>query len=132
MKTTAADHIQSALNIIDDRGKDRDEPDGERAMGKTVAIFAALTGVELTEEQGWKFMIALKFARQMAGDFRLDDYHDLIGYLGLLTETAANAQLTQLNEEPAPAGFFLQTCDACPVLSYCKQRERCAYAEAGE
>lgn len=61
----------------------------ERSMGKVVAMFNALTGHELTNEQGWKFMCLLKLARSEQGEFSLDSFIDLAAYAALAGEEAA-------------------------------------------
>ena len=61
----------------------------ERSMGKVVTMFNALTGHELTREQGWKFMCLLKLARSEQGEFSLDSFIDLAAYAALAGEEAA-------------------------------------------
>ena len=61
----------------------------ERSMGKVVTMFNALTGHELTNEQGWKFMCLLKLARSEQGEFSLDSFIDLAAYAALAGEEAA-------------------------------------------
>jgi hypothetical protein len=55
-------------------------------MEKTVAIFNAWTGSNMTVENGWRFMIALKQAREVQGKFNADDYVDGAAYFALLGE----------------------------------------------
>ena len=40
-----------------------DKPHGDRSMSATVSAFKCVTGIELTEEQGWLFMQLLKAVR---------------------------------------------------------------------
>lgn len=89
---TAKRLLDLAANLIDSRGAERDQPEGERSMGRTVAAFNALTGKDLTEKDGWLFMLVLKQARAYGGTFRADDYHDTIGYSALLGESAHREQ----------------------------------------
>lgn len=96
-RLTVEDILENILEIHQERGKTRDSPGGERSMFATVGIFKAWTGIELTEEQGWKFMQCLKMARMSSGKFHLDDYLDLVGYAALLAECAANNQLEKAN-----------------------------------
>lgn len=70
------------------RGAERDKADGERSMRRTVAAFNALTGHNLTEVEGWLFMVALKAARATAGGHKLDDYIDGAAYFALAGECA--------------------------------------------
>ena len=82
---------QSAINTMRERGKtyDKDDKQEERSMGKTVAAFNALTGHNLTEEQGWLFMVALKMARAQQGQYKDDNYLDGTAYFALAGEAAS-------------------------------------------
>lgn len=64
------------------------DSDGERSMAKTVEVFNALTGHELSEEQGWMFMVCLKMVRSQSGQYQADDYVDGAAYVGLAGECA--------------------------------------------
>ena len=44
---------------------------------------------DLTEEQGWQFMVFLKISRAKAGTFKADDYTDMAAYAALSGEAAA-------------------------------------------
>src|SRR5690606_41046277 len=69
--------FNDAAATLKQRGADYDGKGyqgGERSMEATVAIFKAWTGVELSEQDGWRFMIALKMARSMTGKPKLDTY----------------------------------------------------------
>lgn len=68
----ATDLLQSAYNQIGDRAARRDT-ETERSMSSTVSAFNALYGTNLTEEQGWMFMVFLKAARAKGGRVRVDD-----------------------------------------------------------
>jgi hypothetical protein len=92
---SAAAILETASETLRERGVSRDKQQGERSMLQTVRIFNAMTGNVVTEEEGWKFMIALKCARMSGGRFHFDDYLDLVGYSGLLAECAANNQITK-------------------------------------
>ena len=72
-----------------DRASTYDAPEGERSMGKTVAAFNALTGHDLTEQQGWQFMELLKIARSNQGAYRADCFVDGAAYAALAGEAAA-------------------------------------------
>lgn len=78
--------LQRGIDHMRDRATERDTPEGERSMARTVKIFNAWTDNNLTEEEGWRFMIALKQAREIQGNFNVDDYEDLTAYSGLLGE----------------------------------------------
>lgn len=79
--------LMKAGNILGDRAKQRDV-EGERSMARAVAAFNGLTGHNLSEVEGWRFMVILKQARAYAGRFKADDYDDTIGYAALLAEAA--------------------------------------------
>lgn len=71
------------------RAEQRDAPNGERSMAKTVAAFNAIYDTNLSEEQGWFFMVLLKQVRAAHGIFVADDYEDAAAYCGLAGEAAA-------------------------------------------
>lgn len=85
----AVEFLQQAQSEMFGRAVTYDCPDGERSMGKTVALFNALTGHSLTEQQGWKFMVCLKLVRSEQGDYRADNYVDGAAYFSLAGEDAA-------------------------------------------
>lgn len=78
--------IEEGAKTLGDKGQLRDQPQGERSMAAIVRTFNALTERDLTEAEGWEFMICLKLVRGMQGKFHVDDYVDLIGYSALLGE----------------------------------------------
>lgn len=88
--STAPEILQIAFDTISQRGKERDKEDGERSMLATVNAFNALTGHNLTETDGWKFMTVLKLARSGAGGYKLDDYIDMSAYAALAGECENN------------------------------------------
>jgi hypothetical protein len=71
-----------------DRAATYDKPEGERSMGATVDAFLAVTGVSMTEEQGWLFMALLKAVRSQQGAYRADSYEDGAAYFALAGEAA--------------------------------------------
>ena len=85
--------LNEAVAIMAERGKSYDKSGGEaeRSMPKIVAMFNALTGHELTPEQGWKFMCCLKLARSEQGEYREDNYLDGAAYMALAGEEASEA-----------------------------------------
>lgn len=78
--------IDNGAKTLGDRGQLRDQPQGERSMAAVVRVWNALTGKDMTEAEGWEFMIALKLVRARQGKFHEDDYIDMVGYSGLLGE----------------------------------------------
>lgn len=87
---TAQSILQAGLGHMQDRAATYDKPDGERSMAATVAAFNAVTGLNLTAEQGWLFQVLLKAVRSQQGAFRLDNYEDGAAYFGLMGEAAAS------------------------------------------
>jgi hypothetical protein len=55
-------------------------------MASTIKAFNALTGRDLSESEGWEFMVLLKMVRGRQGQVRRDDYVDLSSYGALLGE----------------------------------------------
>ena len=98
----APDFCTTAARLMDDRGKERDN-EGERSMARCVATFNTMTGHELTEEDGWQFMVYLKHSRARGGSFRLDDYEDAVAYQALAAEAAHEAHVVKVCNEAAKA-----------------------------
>jgi len=88
-KSTAADILRQAADTIEQRGAERDQEGGERSMGRAVDAFNALFGHNLTETEGWQFMVCLKMARSAEGAYQPDDHTDQAAYSGLAAEAAA-------------------------------------------
>jgi hypothetical protein len=91
--SSAADFLQAALKHMKDRAVTYDKPKGERSMGATVAAFHAVTGITLTEEQGWLFMLLLKAVRSQQGEYKADNYEDGAAYFGLCGEAACKERV---------------------------------------
>ena len=89
----AHDFLEAGLQHMKDRAKTYDNPQGERSIGKTVSAFNAITGHNLTEEQGWMFMALLKIVRSQQGEYKSDNYEDLSSYSGLMGEAAYNERV---------------------------------------
>lgn len=87
-ETTAQSILQAAQSHMQDRAATYDRPAGERSMAATVGAFREITGVYMTEEQGWLFMSTLKAVRSQQGDYRADSYEDGAAYFGLAGEAA--------------------------------------------
>ena len=85
----AHEFLEKGVGHMKDRASQRDSEDGERSMKRCVEAFNALEGTNLTETQGWKFMVMLKMARSVSGDFTADDYEDMAAYAGLAGESAS-------------------------------------------
>jgi hypothetical protein len=79
-----------AAELMEDRGTERDQANGERSMARCVNAFNAMTGHALSVEDGWLFMVYLKHSRMRGGAFKLDDYEDAVAYEALMAEEAAS------------------------------------------
>lgn len=90
--TTAADFLRAGLKHMEDRAQTYDKQEGERSMGATVRAFAEITGVQMSEEQGWLFMATLKAVRTQQGKFRQDNYEDGAAYFALAGEAASQSR----------------------------------------
>jgi len=83
--------LTKAAGHMEDRARTYDSPQGERSIHKTVEMFRALTGIDMTSEQGWLFMCCLKMVRTQQGEFKSDNYEDLAAYAALAAESASEA-----------------------------------------
>ena len=90
MTLKAHEFLERGIGHMVDRAKAYDKPDGERSMGKTVAAFSAITGIEISEAQGWMFMALLKLVRSQQGEFKADNYEDGAAYVGLMGEASSH------------------------------------------
>lgn len=88
-RPSAPEFLEAAANHMRNRAAQRDAPEGERSMAKTVAAFNATYSLQLTEEMGWMFMVFLKASRSSHGVYVQDDYEDGSAYFALAGESAA-------------------------------------------
>jgi len=88
----AQDFLNAGLGHMQDRAATYDKPTGERSMAATVGAFKCVSGVEMTEEQGWLFMGLLKMVRSQQGEFKADNYEDEAAYAALRGECAFAAR----------------------------------------
>ena len=89
MRFLADNFLKQGISEMENRATTYDAAGGERSMAKTVAMFNAMTGFNLSEEQGWKFMCCLKLVRSEQGKFKADNFVDGAAYFGLAGETAS-------------------------------------------
>ncbi len=87
-KIAAPKLLNEAAEIMEERGRQYDQPNGERSMAKTVAAFNIITGHQLSEADGWEFMKVLKQVRlfSVRGKTHEDSVKDEIAYSALLGE----------------------------------------------
>ncbi|WP_156317120.1 DUF6378 domain-containing protein, partial [Marinagarivorans algicola] len=86
---SAATLLENAANHIQNRASQRDSEDGGRSMANTVASFNAMYGTNISEQQGWMFMVFLKASRAKQGQFVKDDFEDGASYFALAGEAAS-------------------------------------------
>lgn len=87
MKQTANQLLNKAATLMEQRGQQYDQPQGERSMGKTVNAFNAITGKDLTEAEGWLLLALLKMVRDNQRELpHQDSVEDLIAYCALYGE----------------------------------------------
>lgn len=93
--SSAHEILDQAASEMSDRAATYDKPEGERSMGATVRAFEAVSGVSMTEEQGWLFMALLKAVRSQQGALRMDSYIDGAAYFALAGEAAARMRSSE-------------------------------------
>ena len=87
----AIDTLNRAASLMADRARDYDHPGGERSMARAVAAFNAVTGRDLSEADGWLFMVQLKLVRLQTakGPARVDSCEDAVAYAALMAEAVS-------------------------------------------
>lgn len=88
---SASSILQEAAQTIENRAAERDLS-AERSMNRAVSAFNTLTGLSLSETQGWLFMAVLKLARATAGKHNNDDLLDAAAYVALMLEAEINSK----------------------------------------
>ncbi len=84
----ADDFLLLAAKTLRDRAVLRDVGE-ERSMKRCVKMFNAMKGTDLSERDGWNFMVLLKLARAYSGTPQLDDALDGTAYSALSAEALA-------------------------------------------
>lgn len=84
----AAQLLQLSADTLTERGKQYDSSGAnkERSMSAVVKSFNTIYGTNLTEQQGWNFMVLLKMKRGAEKPHR-DSALDMIAYSALAGET---------------------------------------------
>lgn len=117
----APDLLRRAAEIMDERGKQYDKPDGERSMGRAVTAFNAITGRELTEAEGWLLLQVLKDVRQWQNPNKAhqDSLEDCIAYASLKAESMLDgmqsADLIGVSAQSDDEGWIDWHGGECPV-----------------
>jgi hypothetical protein len=83
----AGDFLAQASSLMQERGKQYDQPGGERSMGRAIKAFNVITGSDLTEYEGWLLMSLLKRVRQCSGPYHKDSAEDAVAYAALEAES---------------------------------------------
>ena len=95
MKHTADQLLNKAATLMNQRGQQYDQPQGERSMGKTIKAFNAIADKQLTEAEGWLLLALLKMVRDNQRELpHQDSIEDLVAYCALYGES----RLEQTNE----------------------------------
>ena len=98
--TTAQDLLQRAADHMDERGKQYDQPSGERSMLAAVTAFNAIAGYHLTEADGFLLMALLKMVRDQQRETpHRDSIEDLVAYASLYGEARLHGE-AQKQQEP--------------------------------
>ncbi len=87
----AKDVLDKAHEILDARGKQYGGQK-ERSMDRIIAAFNAITNRDLTEAEGWMFMMCLKQVRTASRPKPdMDDGVDMANYAAILEEHLGNS-----------------------------------------
>ncbi len=80
--------LREVADLIESRAADRDV-EQERSMVVAVELFSLISGIRVSEYNGWLFMACLKLSRNRVGTgiFNRDHLLDAIAYLALALET---------------------------------------------
>jgi hypothetical protein len=83
----APELLNRAAQLMAERGKQYDKPEGERSMGRAVQAFNAITCRDISEAEGWLLLQILKDVRlwQRPG-YHADSAEDGIAYAALKAE----------------------------------------------
>ncbi|WP_052209182.1 DUF6378 domain-containing protein [Acinetobacter sp. A47] len=96
---SAAGFLVAANQHMKDRAVTYDSPEGERSMERTVAAFNELKGTNLSVQDGWTFMMLLKMVRADQGEFKADNFEDLVAYAALAGEQASIDAVRKQNQQ---------------------------------
>lgn len=116
----ADEFLGKAQALMIERGKQYDQPQGERSMAKAVAAFGIITGVQISEAEGWLFMQILKDVRQWQTDaYHADSAEDCVAYAALKAEAlAANSPECDFVGAPDHATHKLRLDDGTIMWAY--------------
>jgi len=88
MKTTAPQLLNRAASLMEQRGQQYDQPQGERSMGRAVAALNTILGRQaLSESEGWLLLQILKDVRdRQRPAAHIDSLEDCVAYAALKAE----------------------------------------------
>ena len=88
MKTTANQLLNKAATLMEQRGQQYDQPQGERSMGRAVSALNIILGRDaLTESEGWLLLQILTDVRDRQRTLpHADSLEDGIAYSALKAE----------------------------------------------
>jgi hypothetical protein len=88
LKITAPQLLNKAATLMEQRGKQYDQPQGERSMGRAVVALNAVLGRQaLTESEGWLLLQLLKDVRdRQRSTPHEDSLEDGVAYAALKAE----------------------------------------------
>lgn len=95
----AEQFLRQGADVLAERGKEYDKPEGERSMSRCVTAFNSITGKDLTEAEGWAFMAILKMVRQWQnpGRYHADSAIDGVNYSALMAEALSEQECDLAN-----------------------------------
>lgn len=89
----AQEFLHKAAALMDERGKQYDQPEGERSMGRAVKAFNAITRHRLSEADGWLLLQVLKDVRQWQNPtYHADSAEDCVAYASLKAEALSRSE----------------------------------------
>lgn len=93
----AQDFLRKGADLLEERGKQYDQPGGERSMGKAVRAFNTITGRSLDESEGWLLLQILKDVRQWQNPdkYHSDSAEDGVSYSALKAEALQSEQFAR-------------------------------------
>lgn len=99
----AEQFLRNGADVLAERGKEYDKPEGERSMQRCISAFEIITGKRITEAEGWLFMQILKDVRQWQNP---DRYHedsavDCVNYAALKAEALSEQGQTVMDAATA-------------------------------
>lgn len=125
--TKAQDLLHRAADLMDERGKQYDQPSGERSMQAAVTAFNAISGYSLTEADGFLLMALLKMVRDQQRETpHRDSIEDLVAYASLYGEARMHgeAQKQKLVQDEAMICEALEAKAAMEATALQAQRKK--------